>query len=65
MTFKLLFEIAFWIVIVGCGGWLIWELIPEHVKKYWNYQKMLRQDRKSGKRRSYIFSFRNGFGREK
>jgi len=64
MTFKLLFEIAFWIIIVGCGGWLIWELIPESVKQYQKYGRMLRQDRKSGKRRSYIFTFRNGFGRK-
>ena len=64
MTFKLLFAIAFWIIIVGCGGWLIWELIPDFVKKYWNYQKMLRVDRKKGQRRKYIFSFRNGVGRK-
>lgn len=60
MTFKLLFEIAFWIVIAGCGTWLIWEMIPDPAKKYWKYIRMVRQDRKSGKPRKYIFSFRNG-----
>jgi len=62
MTFKLLFEIAFWILIGSCGVLLIWEMIPDPAKKYWKYLRMVRQDQKSGKRRSYIFKFRNGIG---
>ncbi len=58
-------DIAFWILIVTAGLWLIWELIPDPAKKWWNYGRMVRQDRKSGKRRTYIFTFRNGVGREK
>ena len=58
-------DIAFWILVVTVSLWLIWDLVPDPVKKYWNYGMMLRQDRKSGKKRTYIFSFRNGVGREK
>ncbi len=57
-------DIAFWILIAVGISWLIWELIPDPAKKYWHYIWMVRQDRKSGKRRSYIFSFRNGVGRK-
>ena len=59
-----LIDIAFWIVIITCSLWLIWELIPDPAKKWWKYGRMVRQDRKSGKRRSYVFTFRNGVGRE-
>lgn len=41
---------------------LIWELIPDSAKKYWKYIRMVRQDRKRGRTRKYIFSFRNGVG---
>lgn len=58
-------DIAFWILIVIAGLWLIWDLIPDPAKKYWHYLRMLKQDRKLGKSRKYIFSFRNGFGQEK
>ena len=58
-------DIAFWIIVVVCSSWIILDLIPDFVKKYWSYCRMVRQDRKRGKRRSYIFSFRNGVGREK
>ena len=61
MTAKLLFEIAFWIVITGCGIWLIVELIPGHVKKYWSYIRQNKKDHKKGWRnRKWIWSFRNG-----
>lgn len=55
-----LYDIAFWIVIIACSLRLIWEMIPDPAKKYWSYLRMVRQDRKSGKPRKYIFSFRNG-----
>jgi len=43
---------------------LIWEMIPDPAKKYWRYLRMIRKDQKSGQRRKYIFSFRNGVGRK-
>ncbi len=57
-------DIAFWIIIIVCSLWIIWDLIPGPPKKYLGYLLMLRQDRKSGKSRTYIFSFRNGIGRK-
>lgn len=58
-------DIAFWVLIAVGLSWLIWELIPDSAKKWWNYGRMVRQDRKRGKSRSYIFTFRNGVNREK
>ena len=58
MTFKLLFDIAFWIVIVVCFGLLIIEMIPEFVKKYWGYQRQLRRDKKNNRRGKYNITFR-------
>lgn len=61
----MLYNIAFFTVIAVAGLWLIWELIPDPAKKYWNYLRMVRQDRKLGRKRKYIFSFRNGINQEK
>ena len=58
MTFKLLFDIAFWIVIVVCSVLLISEMIPGFVKKYWSYQRQLRNDKKNNRRGKYNITFR-------
>ncbi len=55
-------DIAFWILIVVCSFWIILDLIPDFVKKYWGYIRMLKQDKKRGKRRTYHFKFRDGVG---
>lgn len=56
-------DIAFFVLMAVGILWLIWEFIPDPAKKYWRYIWMVRQDRKSGRHRKYIFSFRNGIGR--
>ena len=58
----MIYEIAFWTLIIVAGLWLIWEMVPDPAKKYWNYIRMTRKDRKLGIKRKYIFSFRNGIG---
>lgn len=57
-----LVDIAFIVFAATVALWLIWELIPDPAKKWWKYCRMVRQDQRSGRRRKYIFSFRNGIG---
>lgn len=61
----MIYNIAFIILVVVSVSWIIWELIPDSTKKYWNYQRMVRKDRKLGRKRKYVFSFRNGVNQEK
>jgi len=60
-----MYDIAFIILVVVLVSWLIWELIPDPAKKYWNYLRMVRQDRRLGRKRKYTFSFRNGVNQER
>jgi len=57
-----LVDMAFVIFAATVVLWIIWELIPDPAKKYWNYLRMVRKDFKQGKPRKYTFSFRNGIG---
>lgn len=52
--------IAFWTLFIVAGSLLIRELIPDPVKKRLKYERMLRQDRKSGKKGKYTLIFRDG-----
>lgn len=45
MTKELLYNVVFWIVIVGVGGWLIWELVPDGWKKFWSYARSERRSK--------------------
>ena len=58
-------KIAYFILMIVGASWLIWEFIPDPTKKYWCYILMVRKDRKTGQRRKYTFSFRNGVGQHK
>ena len=62
---NMIYDIAFIVLVTTLALWLIWEFIPDPTKKYWHYIWMVRKDRKLGQHRKYIFSFRNGVGREK
>ncbi len=55
-------DIAFIIFAATVVLWLIWELIPDPAKKYWGYIRMVKRDRKLGRRCKYTFSFRTGIG---
>jgi len=48
-----LYDIAFWIVVVGIGCRLIWELIPDGLIAYWKYLRQLKNDK-----RRYYFQWR-------
>lgn len=57
--FEKIIEILLIGIIVSCLMRLIWELIPDPVKKYWNYIRMVSQDRRKGRRRKYVFTWRS------
>lgn len=59
-------DVAFITLVVTIVLWILWELIPGHAKKYWSYIWQTRKDHKAGwYNRKWIWSFRNGIGREK
>ncbi len=51
-------HIAFCILVITCGAWILWELIPDSTKQYWKYQLALRKDKKDGKKGKYSFTWR-------
>ncbi len=52
-------EILLIIIIVLSGIRLFWELIPDPVKKYFSYVRSVNRDRKKGRRRKYVFTWRH------
>ena len=44
---------------------IFWDLIPDPFKKYFKYVRMVNRDRRKGRRRKYIFSFKNEVGYNK
>ncbi len=51
-------DIAFIVFATTVGSWLIWEFIPDHVKKYWSYIRQSKRDRKVGLKGKYIWTWR-------
>ncbi len=51
-------HIAFWVLVITCVLWLIWELIPDSFKAYMGYQRQLKRDKKEGKKGRYFFTWR-------
>ena len=51
-------DIAFYILVVVLSSWIAKELIPEHIKQYWNYLSMVRQDQKKGLKGKYTFTWK-------
>ena len=49
-------HIAFWVLVITCVLWLIWELIPDSFKAYMGYQRQLKRDKKEGKKGRYLFT---------
>lgn len=58
MTFKLLFEIAFWTIVISFSSVILWDLIPGHMKKWWGYVRQVKRDRKAGLKGKYTFTWR-------
>ena len=54
----MIYDIAFYVLVVVLSFWIAKELIPEHIKQYWNYLMSVRQDKRKGVRRKYSFSFK-------
>jgi len=59
MTFKLLLDIGFWALIIVCGSVLIWELISGGQKKFWQYQRSRRKEKRAPVSK-YVGSCENG-----
>ncbi len=51
-------DIAFYVLVLVLSSWIAKELIPEHIKQYWNYLSMVRQDKRRGVKRKYSFTFK-------
>ncbi len=51
-------HIAFWVLVITCVAWILWELIPDSTKQFWNYQLALKRDKKEGKKGKYSFTWR-------
>lgn len=56
-------DIAFYLLILVGASWLLWELIPDGLKEYWEYQRQVRKDHKKGLKGKYSFTWSNGRGR--
>ncbi|MCK4760392.1 MAG: hypothetical protein KAT69_10115 [Candidatus Aminicenantes bacterium] len=51
-------EILLITIIVLSAIRLFWEMIPDPVKKYFGYIRSVNRDRKKGRRRKYVFTWR-------
>ena len=51
-------KIALWTLIIVTGSWIIYDLIPEHIKQYWNYLKSIRKDKRKGLKGKYIWTWK-------
>lgn len=58
---EIITDIAFIIFATAFISRIVWEVIPDCVKKYWSYQKQTRKDHKVGWfNRRWIWIFKNG-----
>lgn len=56
---EIITDIAFIVFAAIFISRIVWEVVPDCFKKYWNYIRMVKKDRRKGRKRKYVFSFKN------
>lgn len=51
-------DICFIILATSCTLCIIWLIIPDCYKSYWDYLRQVRRDKKKGKKGKYSFTWK-------